>query len=89
MQVSLAFTRYVMGVGLDSGVLVNVGRGEAVAVGVPVAVTVIVDVTVGGIIASGVCRRAKYTMIAPIPRNNAKIPIAAGRLKVIDGIRLP
>lgn len=55
MQVSSDFTRYVMGVGLGSGVLVKVGRGVFVAVWVLVAVAVTVAVAVGGIIASGFC----------------------------------
>jgi hypothetical protein len=89
IQVSFAFTRYVTGVGLGSGVFVRVGKGVIVAVCVPVAVAVMVAEDVGRIIASGVWRRAKYTMIAPIPRNKASIPMAAGRPNVIEGIRLP
>ncbi len=89
MQVSFSFTRCVMGVGLGSGVYVRVGKGVFVGVWVPVAVNVTVAVAVGGMIASGVSRRAKKTMIAPIPRKMANNPIAAGKLSVIKGIRLP
>ncbi len=78
-----------MGVGLGSGVLVSVGRGVFVAVWVAVEVGVRVAVTVGGMMASGVWRRAKKTMIAPMPRKTASNPIAAGRLNVMDGMRLP
>jgi hypothetical protein len=75
---------------VGSGVLVEVGKGVIVAVDVAVAVEVTVAASVGRTTASGVCRcRAKYTMIAPIPRNKANKPIAAGRDKVIEGIRLP
>ncbi len=60
------------------------------AVSVFVAVAVIVAVSVVDIAgASGVWRKAKKTMIAPMPRNNANKPIAAGRLKDIEGILLP
>ncbi len=76
--------------GLGSGVLVSVGKGVWVAVGVVVAVAVSVGASVGGTTTEGCSRcSAKNTIIAPIPRNNASKPIAAGRLKVIEGIRLP
>ncbi len=79
-----------MGVGLGSGVLVKVGKGEGVAVSVFVDVGVMVTVAVVDIAgASGVWRSAKNTMIAPIPRNSASNPMAAGRLKDIEGILLP
>ena len=48
-----------------------------------------VEVAVGGMIASGAWRRAKKTITAPMPRNIASKPIAAGKLNVMDGIRLP
>lgn len=79
----------MIGVGLGSGVKVVVGGGGGVLVAVEVAVAVAVEVSVGGIITSGVWRRAKNTRIAPIARNSANNPMAAGRLSVTAGIRLP
>jgi hypothetical protein len=79
----------VIGVGLGSAVNVKVGKGVFVGVWVPVAVIVTVAVPVGGMIAAGAWRSAKKTITAPIPRNIARSPIAAGKLKVIEGMRLP
>jgi hypothetical protein len=71
-------------------VFVKVGKGVLVGIGVPVEVGVIVAVTVGMITDAGVWRcKAKYTITAPIIRNNASRPMAPGRLNVMDGIRLP
>lgn len=74
--------------GLGSGVNVVVGGGN-VAVLVGVGVSEEVGVGVISMMTSGVVRRAKYTMIAPMAKNKANNPMAAGRLIVILGIRLP
>ena len=56
---------------------------------VTVGVCVIVGVAVDSRATAPVCCKAKYTKTAPIVRNNASNPRAAGRLTVTSGIRLP
>jgi hypothetical protein len=56
-HVSPSLTKYVTGVGLGSGVYVNVGGGD-VGDNVGVSVTVTVAVEVGGMMISGFCCRA-------------------------------
>jgi len=75
-------------VGVGWGVEVEVG-GNGVEVIVGVTVNVAVAVGVIGTTTSGLLRKAKKTMMAPIARKIANKPMAAGRLRVISGIRLP
>ena len=77
-----------MGVGLGWGVWVMVGGGS-VGVLLGVGVTVSVEVGVISMMASGVVFSAKYTMTAPIARKRANKPMAAGKLRVMAGMRLP
>lgn len=70
------------------GVVVAVG-GASVGVSVLVLVKVGIDVGRGVAATSGVLLKAKKTITAPIARKIASKPKAAGRLKVISGIRLP
>ena len=54
-----------------------------------VVVMVMVAVLVEGMITSGVERKAKYTRTAPMIRNVAIRPMAAGNEREMDGILLP
>jgi hypothetical protein len=87
-QVSPSFTVYSKGVGLGSGVKVAVG-GSGVKVRVGVSVGVIDGVVVGSIAGAEVLLINRKTSAELTMTNNANNPMAAGKPKVISGIRLP
>ena len=87
-QVSPNWTVYENGVGVGNGVLVGVGVW-GVGVTVAVLVWVNVGVEVGSKATAPVCCNATYTITAPMVKNRAKRPKAAGKPRVTSGIRLP
>ena len=88
-HVSPSRTVYSKGGCVGRGVEVE-GRGVSVLVGVIVGVSVTVPSTVGSVMVAPVSpdRRLKYTAAAPINRITARAPSAAGKLRVISGMRL-